>query len=147
MGGDLTYEVEKTGRKQSLFHVIVQNMHQFQDKQLFAKLLKSLLKMGDLNVPVVNFGAEGEDVSFVVFDILKASLDEVFAIVLLQCVANPDTAQYSYDRENKQFESLLHRAINLNYANMIKLLIDKGANVNAPYIYMKDEKQEIEQEI
>ena len=110
-------------------------------------MLKSLLKIGDLNSPVINQGPDSEEVSFIVFDILSKNLEEVFAIVLVQCGADTNTVQYSFDPINKSFESILHRAIKLNFLNMVKLLVDKGANVNTPYIYMRDEKEEIELEI
>jgi len=35
----------------------------------------------------------------------------------------------------------------LKHFNLIKLLVGKGANVNFPHIFMKDEKLEIEKEI
>lgn len=110
-------------------------------------MLKALLANGQINCPVINSGDDFEDQHLVVFDVLHPDLDEVFAICFLQCGAIPNSCNFSFTPNSKHYITFLHRAIELKHLNLVKLLVGKGANVNFPHIFMKDERLEIEEEI
>ena len=73
---------------------------------------------------------------------------EEFINVVIECGTDANCTESSWvlvfdttvNENRKRSQSILHKAIDCNLVEVVKLLLKKGANVNQPHLYYTQEK-------